>query len=311
MSADPVQALPARYRVVAEIGTGGMGRVYRAHDTVLGRDVAIKVIDRGDAHDTAERARFVREARAAARLHHPNIAVVHDVDPEAGWLVMELVEGESLRAVLKGSGPLPAKLAAKVAAQVLGALDAAHAAGVIHRDIKPSNIILAPDETVKLVDFGIARLVDVERSETGDRSGTPAYMAPEQLRGGKIDARTDLYSLGATLFELVVGERFKAFDASDKATLEVIDRACAGQRGLAHLIERCLQLAPDARFPSARDAAAALGRVKPLWPASWIALAVLVVAIGSIAGYVVGHRHREHDTRVERAFLLAQRGEND
>ena len=142
--------LPDRYQLLAELGRGGMGRVYRAHDTVLGRNVAIKLIESADLtgpEHAQDRARFVREARAAGRLHHPNIAVVHDVDPDAGWLVMELVEGRSLRAELK-QGPLSARVATKVAVQVLAALDAAHANGVIHRDIKPSNIMLGPEHKV-------------------------------------------------------------------------------------------------------------------------------------------------------------------
>ena len=148
-----------------------MGRVYRAHDTTLGRDVAIKLIESSALQGpgrTLQRQRFAREARAAARIQHPRIAVVHDVDPEAGWLVMELVDGTSLRTAME-RGPLAAELVARIAAQVLDALAAAHAAGVIHRDIKPSNIMLGPDGGVKLVDFGIARAMPPT-----PRSRTPA-----------------------------------------------------------------------------------------------------------------------------------------
>jgi serine/threonine protein kinase len=299
--------LPARYRVVEEIGVGGMGRVYRAHDTTLNRDVAIKLIESADLSDRQERERFVREARAAARLHHPNIAVVHDVDPEAGWLVMELVEGQSLRAVLK-QARLPAATAAKVARQVLGALIAAHAAGVIHRDIKPSNIIIGPELYVKLVDFGIARMLDVE--DTGNSPGTPAYMAPEQMRGGRVDQRADLFSLGATLYEALVGERAISFERAK------LDAAGGEERVLAEVIARCREMDPNARFPSARDALAVLEPIKPprerRFPMWWLALAAVMIAGGSLAGYLVGHRgkHRR-DPRVDHAFLLAQRGEND
>ena len=300
--------LPDRYQLRSEIGSGGMGRVWRAHDSVLGRDVAIKMIERGV--ETKDRGSFVREARAAARLHHTNIAVVHDVDPEAGWLVMELVEGGTLRAQF-ANGPVPAPRVMKIAAQVLAALDAAHAAGVIHRDIKPSNIMLGAGDVVKLVDFGIARLVDVELTDTSNQSGTPAYMAPEQIRGAKIDDRTDLYSLGATLFEAVVGERISAFEASSKEARGKLYRACSGAPGLAYTIERCLQIEPADRFACARDAAAALGKEHRTLPVKWIALAAGVIAVSSIAGVLVGRRHHERDPRVERAFLLAQRGEND
>jgi tRNA A-37 threonylcarbamoyl transferase component Bud32 len=307
---DGGQSLPARYRVIGEIGRGAMGRVYRAHDTTLGRDVAIKVIESADLHDNRpERERFVREARAAARLHHPNIAVVHDVDPEAGWLVMELVEGQSLRTVLK-QALLPAATALKIARQVLSALVAAHAAGVIHRDIKPSNIMIGSELYVKLVDFGIARLLELE--DTGNSPGTPAYMAPEQMRGGRVDHRADLFSLGATLYEAVVGERAIAFDQAKLAA------ACTDQPVLAEVIARCLQIDPEARFASARDALAVLEhapaarRRERRFPSWWYALALVMIVAGSVGGYLVGHRGtKPRDPRVERAFLLAQRGEND
>jgi serine/threonine-protein kinase len=214
---------PERYDIQQLLGEGGMGRVYRAHDTKLGRDVAIKMLDRElqGPDKTQQRERFVREARAAARLLHPNIAVVHDVDADAGWLVMELVEGESLRDVLS-RGSLGTIHVRRIAEQVLAALDAAHAAGIIHRDVKPSNIVEMKTGSVKLVDFGVARLVDVEVTRTGESMGTPAYMAPEQLRGGAVDGRTDLYALGATLYELITGNRMIAFESPGPAAIEKI-----------------------------------------------------------------------------------------
>ncbi|HEY1556151.1 MAG TPA: protein kinase, partial [Kofleriaceae bacterium] len=250
------------------------------------------------------------EARAAARLHHPNIAVVHDVDPDAGWLVMELVEGRSLRVELE-QGPLAPALVARIAAQMFAALAAAHEAGIIHRDVKPSNIMLGPDRSVKLVDFGVARLVDTDVVDTGGQVGTPAYMAPEQVRGGAIDGRTDLYGAGATLYELVVGERMVAFETPTAAMLDKLARACAAEPALVHAIERCLQADPDARFPSARDALDALSRVERRWSPRWLVVALLVVLVSALAGYAVGHRRHARDPRVDRAFLLAQRGEND
>lgn len=308
------QPLPARYRVVAEIGAGAMGRVYRAHDTVLGRDVAIKLIEVADLHaNRPERERFVREARAAARLQHPNIAVVHDVDAEAGWLVMELVEGQTLRTVIK-QAPVPAAAAVKIASQVLAALVAAHAAGVVHRDIKPSNIIIGPELFVKLVDFGIARLLELD--DTGNSPGTPAYMAPEQMRGAPVDPRADLYSFAATMYEALVGERVTAFDVTSPDTPAKLYRACGEERALAAVIVRCLQIDPAARFGSARDALAALAQAparkrESRFPPWFYAVAIVMIAGGSLAGYLVGHRGGGRDTRVDRAFLLAQRGEND
>jgi tetratricopeptide (TPR) repeat protein len=301
-----------------------MGRVYRAHDTTLGRDVAIKLLETTMLHGperTQQRERFVREARAAARLLHPNIAVVHDVDPDAGWLVMELVEGESLRAML-ARGPLPPVVVASILEQVLAALDAAHAAGVIHRDIKPSNIMLAAGQRVKLVDFGVARIVDAMVTRTGDHLGTPAYMAPEQIRGAPVDARTDLYSLGATAYELVTGDRVAAFESPGPATLARLAQACGDERRLAEVIARCLQGDPADRYPSARDALAALAAAAPVArvPApvrrgrsrrAAVAVAIGVAVAAAGGAYALEHRHGARDPRVAKAFLLAQRGESD
>jgi tetratricopeptide (TPR) repeat protein/predicted Ser/Thr protein kinase len=312
--------LPKRYHVADVIGSGGMGRVYRAHDTTLGRDVAIKVIE-GELpgpDQTQQRERFVREARAAARILHPAIAVVHDVDPEAGWLVMELVDGKSLRDVA-AKGPLDAKLVRAIAAQLLAGLVAAHAGGVIHRDIKPSNIIIGKDNRVKLVDFGVARLLDADLTKTGENLGTPAYMAPEQVRGGTIDARTDLYSVGATLYELVTGARLIAFESPSEATMQRLDAACK-DASLAKLIARCLQQDPDARFPSAQAALEALStspRSSTAIPRArrfpWLAIGIAVVVLAGAGGAAALVLRKDHaaDPRPGQAFMLAQRGEHE
>ncbi len=309
----PLRRLPRRYEIGEAIGSGGMGTVYRAHDSVLGRDVAIKVIETSPegSSGTQPRDRFVREARAAARLAHPNIVAVHDVDPEAGWLVMDLIEGESLREVV-ARGPTPAAVARRYAEQVLSALDAAHAAGVIHRDIKPSNIIVDKTGKVTLVDFGVARLVDAELTKTGEALGTPAYMAPEQLRGGKVDARTDLYGLAATLFELVSAERMVAFETPSPAVLARVAAACADEPGLGYVIERCLQADPGARLPSAREAIAALAH-RPQRYRPWItAAAIAAVAIGVSVAVIAVKRDHEAigDAREAEIFVNFQRGEH-
>ena len=290
-----------------------MGRVYRARDTTLNRDVAIKIIETelpAGPDKTQQRERFVREARAAARLVHPNIVAVHDVDPDAGWLVMDLVEGRSLRDVA-GDGPLPPRLVRAIATQVLSALAAAHASGVIHRDIKPSNIILGAGEKVTLVDFGVARLMDVELTKTGDSLGTPAYMAPEQMRGGTVDARTDLYALGATLYELVTGTRMIAFESPSAAAMAQIETSCGSDRALAHVIVRCLQGDPASRFGSATEATAVLSRaVRRRVPRALIAAIVLLAA--GAGGFAWWRTHRAPaDPRFAQAFTLAQRGEHD
>ena len=309
---DRPQRLPERYRLIEVIGTGGMGKVYRAHDALLGRDVAVKVIEHAPAGSTGSqpRDRFVREARAAARLAHPNIVAVHDVDPDAGWLVMDLIEGASLRDNAQ-RGPSAAKWVRGIAEQVLHALDAAHASGVVHRDIKPSNIIVDAKGKVTLVDFGVARLVDAEMTRTGESLGTPAYMAPEQLRGGKVDERTDLYGLAATLYELVSGERMVAFETPSSAALAKVRSACGAERGLAQLITRCLQAAPDDRIGSAREALAQLQRRRR--SRRWLVAALLLVVLAGGGAYAAWRntRTQPEDPRKRELFALSQRGEHE
>jgi len=300
--------LPGRYRLGDVIGEGGMGRVYRAHDAVLGRDVAIKVIEIGmHGTDGAKRCeRFAREARATARLAHPNIVGVHDVDPEAGWLVMDLIEGASL----KDLGRLPPASVRAIADQVLRALDAAHAAGVIHRDVKPSNVIVDDAGKATLVDFGVARLVDAEMTRTGETIGTPAYMAPEQLRGAAVDERSDLYGLGATLYELVTGDRLVAFESPGETARAKLAAACAGDPVLADVIGRCLRGEPSARPASARDALAELARA-PRRRRRWVVAVATAIVVGGGAIAFAMTRGSSVDARLATAFADAQRGEHE
>jgi serine/threonine-protein kinase len=199
-----------RYRIEALLGTGAMGEVYRAHDPAIDRLVAIKVV-RPElvAGSGGEQLleRFRREARAAGRRFHPNIVAIWDFGDDNGtpFLVMELVEGQSLDQLIKSSGPLPQDRSVAIITQVLSALGFAHANGIVHRDIKPSNIMVLPGDQVKVADFGIARLETSEFTIVGDLLGTPAYMAPEQLSGGPIDHRTDLFATGVILFEMLTG----------------------------------------------------------------------------------------------------------
>src|SRR5580704_538742 len=199
-----------RYRIEALLGTGAMGEVYRAHDPAIDRLVAIKVV-RPElvAGSGGEQLleRFRREARAAGRRFHPNIVAIWDFGDNNGmpFLVMELVEGQSLDHLIKSCGSLEPRRSVAIVTQVLSALGFAHASGIVHRDIKPSNIMVLPGDQVKVADFGIARLEASEFTIVGDLLGTPAYMAPEQLSGGPIDHRTDLFATGVILFEMLTG----------------------------------------------------------------------------------------------------------
>ena len=213
------------YKIVSAIGAGGMGEVYRATDTRLGRDVAIKVMPASFAADTDRRARFEREAQALAALNHFNIAQIYGL--EDGALVMELLEGETLRDRL-ANGPLPARKAIEFGAQIARGLAAAHDRGIIHRDLKPENLFIVTDGHIKILDFGLARQQASGLSETmtghpstapGAVLGTVGYMSPEQVRGQAVDARSDLFSLGAVLYEMLSGQRaFRRDSAAETMT---------------------------------------------------------------------------------------------
>jgi serine/threonine protein kinase/TolB-like protein/Flp pilus assembly protein TadD len=218
------------YRLQSRIGTGAMGEVYLAHDEKLNRRVAVKLIARDLARDAERVQRFRQEAQAASSLNHPNIVVVHDFGELDGrpFIVTELVEGVTLRERLE-QGPVPIRNAIEIALQVTSALAAAHARGLVHRDIKPENVMLRPDGYVKVLDFGLAKLAQAEPSESmssaaptcltqpGQAAGTPSYMSPEQARAEPVDARTDVFSVGAVLYELVT--RRRAFSGESPAVI--------------------------------------------------------------------------------------------
>jgi eukaryotic-like serine/threonine-protein kinase len=194
-----------KYRVLERIGRGGMGTVYRAIDETLKRDVAIKVLN-AELNDPSVARRFRAEAVTVARLSHPGIATIYELfEYDGQWLmVMEFVRGETLEALLARKGPLAANESAELCMQALGALAHAHSLGVVHRDLKPANMMVAESGAVKIMDFGIARVVGTEHlTSAGFMMGTPAYMAPEQVRGEEIDARADLYAIGVVLYHLV------------------------------------------------------------------------------------------------------------
>ncbi|TNF81723.1 MAG: hypothetical protein EP299_02025 [Acidobacteria bacterium] len=270
------RVLGGHYRLVDEIGAGGMGVVYRAHDERLERDVAIKVLPEELAGDPDRVARFEREAKAVARLEHPNILSIHDfgIEGNISYAVMELLEGESLRGRLS-AGALGWQEAAGVAMAVAEGLAAAHAKGIVHRDLKPENIFLTSDGRVKILDFGIARLllpVD-EGAETatlpsmgtaaGAVMGTVGYMSPEQVRGEPADARSDIFALGCVLHEMLAGCRaFATGSAAGTLAAVLTDKPppiAGAAPEVARLIERCLRKEAGDRFHSAAELKSAIG----------------------------------------------------
>jgi eukaryotic-like serine/threonine-protein kinase len=211
--------LGGRYRMGALLGTGGMGEVWAARDLLLGRAVAVKVLGGALAGDGRAAERLRREARAAARLDHPNIARVLDLGEHDGrpYLVMELLEGESLAARIDRAGPMPPAEAARIVAAVADALEAAHHAGVVHRDVKPGNVFLTSTGAVKVLDFGIASAAGDAALTTGDLIGTAAYLAPERALGQRATPAADVYALGVVLYELLAGHR--PFEAGSEVEL--------------------------------------------------------------------------------------------
>ncbi|MGE5640747.1 MAG: serine/threonine-protein kinase [Clostridia bacterium] len=204
------QARLGRYLIESELGRGAMGVVYRATDEVLQRTVAVKTVNMSLEQDGAEKyeQRFYQEARAAGGLNHPNIVTVYDVGKagEVAYMAMELIEGEELRALMREGHPMPVGRAVSIAAQVAEGLAYAHAHGVVHRDIKPANIMVAEGAPVKITDFGIARMrTSGDLTQTGMMLGSPKYMSPEQVIGKRADHRSDVFSLGVILYEMVTG----------------------------------------------------------------------------------------------------------
>jgi eukaryotic-like serine/threonine-protein kinase len=208
MGATP-QILLGRYEVGRLLGAGGMAEVYEGHDRLLARRVAIKILLSQYAHDPAFLARFRREAQAAASLSHPNIVGVYDTGSEGDtwFIVMEYVDGRTLKDIIRAEGALYWARAAEVAADVAGALAVAHARGIVHRDVKPANVMLTTEGKVKVMDFGIARATAVPSiTQTSAVVGTAQYIAPEQAQGLEVDARTDVYALGCCLYEMITGQ---------------------------------------------------------------------------------------------------------
>lgn len=331
------------YEVIALLGAGGMGEVYKARDTRLGRMVAIKVLP-GHAADSEGRRRFLREAQAASGLSHPHIVTIHDIISEGGRdsIVMEYVEGATLDAA---GAKLELPRAIRYAIQIADALAAAHAAGIVHRDIKPGNIIVQSEsgvDTVKVLDFGLAKLDGPLDASTapltidGVIMGTVAYMSPEQAEGKKVDARSDIFSFGAVLYEMVTGRQ--AFQGDSKAaTLAAVLReepAPVGTvtpgvpRELELLIARCLQKAPARRWQTMADLRSVLEDLLPVVEsprhsapvvsappavvakprAKWLVPALVGIALGAAAGFLWA-RYTLHSQAPEFVRLSFRRGD--
>ncbi len=270
----------AHYRIVSKLGAGGMGEVYLAHDTKLDRQVALKILPEQLASSEENRARFVREAKLASALSHPNIAHIYDIGEADGthFIAMEYVEGESLSSRLR-RGPLAADEAKAIGAQVADALDAAHTKGIVHRDIKPGNIIVGSRGLVKVLDFGLATVRPEKRpaeetqflSTTGAVVGTVSYMSPEQALGAGSDPRSDIFSLGIVLYEMCTCR----LPFPGNTVQETIARLLAGSSesmarfnynvpdDLERAVRKCLQRDPEKRYQSAREIALDLRAEEP------------------------------------------------
>ena len=270
------------YEVVARLGAGGMGEVYRAHDTKLGRDVAIKILPRQFAADADRRARLEREARLLATMNHPHIGGIYGLEDREGVLalVLELVEGDTLaERIARGRPDKPAikvREALSIARQIADALEAAHDKGIVHRDLKPANIKVTPTGTVKVLDFGIAKTsaadvaggdqsplpaTGVAGTGTGAVIGTPAYMSPEQALGQSIDKRTDIWAFGCVLYEMLTGRGVFGGDTPSETTAAVFDRVPdwralpdATPSAIRRLLQRCLDRDPNRRLHDIADA---------------------------------------------------------
>ncbi len=310
-------ALPAGirlgpYEILAPLGAGGMGEVYRARDSRLGRDVALKILPEDRASDPDRLRRFETEARTVASLDHPHILALHDVGTHDGvpYAVTELLEGRTLRNVLE-RGPLPARKVVDYGVQICRGLAAAHERGVVHRDLKPENLFVTKDGQIKILDFGLAKLTrPVETGDTSDSQnttatepglvmGTAGYMSPEQARGRPADARSDLFSLGAILYEMLSGRRAFSGDTPADSLSAVLNRDPPEIQGAAgtvppdleRIVRRCLEKSPEERIQSARDLAFDLEALSPAGGAPprgrrelW-AVAVALAVLAAVAGY--------------------------
>src|SRR4051794_28646861 len=259
-----------RYRIVRKLGTGGMANVYLAEDEVLGRRVAIKILNDRHAGDDQFVERFRREAKNAASLSHPNIVSIYDRGDAEGtyYIAMEYLDGRSLKELIISRGPAPVNVSIEYARQILSALRFAHRHGIVHRDIKPHNVLVDAEGRVKVTDFGIARAGTSQMTEAGSIVGTAQYLSPEQARGSGVDQRSDLYSLGIVLYELVTGTVPFNGDTPVEIAMKHLsqtpdppsERRPDVPRDLDLIVMRALAKDPDDRYQSAEEMDADLER---------------------------------------------------
>src|SRR6202140_5138323 len=256
------------YEVLEKLGEGGMGEVWRARDERLNRTVAVKILPPDLANDPQRRGRFEQEARALGALNHPNIVAVYDVGQENGrsYIVSELVDGESLRTSID-RGPLPVRKIIDYAVQMAEALAAAHELGIVHRDLKPENVMVTRGGRVKVLDFGLAKqnvavtsdktaTMAMALSQPGMVMGTAGYMSPEQVRGEPVDARSDIFSFGCVLYEMIAGKRAFEAPSSVEAMNAILNQYppeldASPSPSLSSIVRRCLEKRPEQRFQSA------------------------------------------------------------
>ena len=274
----------SRYRVLRKLGEGGMGDIYLAEDTVLGRPVALKFISGSLLKDSERRSRLFREARAAALIDHPNVCTVHEIDEIDGhpFLVMAYVEGQNLEDRI-AEGALELGDALNIACQLADGLQAAHQQGVVHRDLKPANIIISTGDTgdarVRIIDFGLAYLSAGTRlTEPGAAIGTASYISPEQMNGEAADHRSDIWSLGVILYEMLTGERPFRGEHREAVFYAIAHQAPQPMNGLVagipaeleRIVSKCLEKDPSRRYPNAASLRADLARLRRVSPASML-----------------------------------------
>jgi Tol biopolymer transport system component len=327
------------YEIVSPLGAGGMGEVYRARDTRLNRDVAVKVLPAAFSRDPDRLRRFQQEAKASAALNHPNILAIYDLGQHDGapYIVSELLEGETLRERLR-SGTLPVRKATDYALQIARGLSAAHAKAIVHRDLKPENVFLTKDGRIKILDFGLAKLTQAEtdsesptvtaQTDPGVVMGTVGYMSPEQVKGQVADHRSDLFSFGAIFYEMLSGRRafhgetsveiMSAILKEDPGDLSAINRNIP--TALEHIVRHCLEKNREERFQAARDMAfdlesfsvgptdSAAVRTRQTFRLGKLLIPALAALVTAVAGYFMG---RQSETKAAPVFhrLTFQRGQ--